>query len=266
MTRYRSHRNRIPITFAAIIVIAAIALTFSPWGGLFGLRSLFISAVYPLQLTAAAVWKTAVGFPSAVASLRNLARNNAEMKEKLKAATARLNLYEELRQENERLREALGFRGRNRYGFKLISAKVLGRAASSWDFIVEVDRGASSGVRKDMPVVVKNGLVGSVLEVTPFVSKVLLISDPACAVAAVDQRSRDFGVVEGLSMKYVAGDADIKPGDAIVTSSISSLFPAGIPIGTVISARKKEADLFYSISVKPAVDFSKIEEVFVIGY
>ena len=97
----------------------------------------------------------------------------------------------------------------------------------------------------------------------------MLITDVESSVAAVDARSRDFGLVKGgsldrLSMKYVDAGGDIRKGDRIVTSNVSTVFPAGIPIGEVSLASKKEHDLFYHVEIKPIVDFSKIEEVFII--
>jgi rod shape-determining protein MreC len=86
-------------------------------------------------------------------------------------------------------------------------------------------------------------------------------------VAAVDRRSRDLGEIEGYSprilvMKYVGSGGDVQPGDKIVTSSVSEIFPPGVPVGTVTRAEKKEHDLFYRIEVEPAAKFSKLEELF----
>jgi rod shape-determining protein MreC len=121
----------------------------------------------------------------------------------------------------------------------------------------------------DMPVMVAEGLVGRVIEVSRHSSKVMLITDAESSVAAVDSRSRDFGVVKGvpagrLSMKHVDARGDVKVGDIIVTSNISTVFPPGLPIGEVTRASRKEHDLFYHIEIEPAVDFSKIEEVFLV--
>lgn len=181
----------------------------------------------------------------------------------------RISVTEELIAENKRLKSVLGFRDRNRYGMRLLPAQVIGKGSSPWFSILETNRGASSGIKVDMPVVVEEGLVGRVAEVSQFSSKVLLITDATSSVAAADQRSRDFGVVEGRSsdalfMKYVPASGDISEGDKIVTSPISSVFPAGIPIGIVSRAEKKEHDLFYRIEVKPFVKFSQLEEVFLV--
>lgn len=255
MTSYR--------ILVAVIILLALA------GNLFGFRSVMVSAIYPLQFAAGTVWKTAAGIPSSVISLIDLSRDNARLRQKLDVSLSQLTVLEELKDENERLRDDLAFQRSGRFGSKLLAAKVIGKSGSPWISILEINRGSSAGVRPDMPVVVRNGLAGKVIEVSQFSSKVLLITDAMSSVAAADQRSRDFGVVEGyapnaLLMKYVATGADIQEGDKIVSSSISSVFPAGIPIGTVSRAVKKEDRLFFDIIVKTAVKFSKLEEVFLV--
>ena len=65
-------------------------------------------------------------------------------------------------------------------------------------------------------------------------------------------------------MKHVDARGDVRVGDIIVTSNISTIFPPGLPIGEVTRASRKEHDLFYHIEIKPAADFSKIEEIFLI--
>ena len=97
----------------------------------------------------------------------------------------------------------------------------------------------------------------------------MLITDALSSVAAVNGRSRDFGVVKGGSpnkifMKHVDAGGDVRVGDIIVTGNISTIFPPDIPIGEVSRASKKEHDLFYHIEIKPSVDFGKIEEIFII--
>jgi len=269
VTAYTPFRKKRTYTLSAVIILLALLISLSAYRDIFGVRSILISAIYPFQFAVSSLWKGAVSTPSSILNLRNLAKENAELKGKLNLALSKLALQDELTAENERLRQALGFKYSNRYGFSLLPAQVIGKGASPWYSIIEINRGATSKVQVGVPAIVKEGLVGKVIEVSNFSSKVLLITDPDSGVAAVDQRSRDFGLIEGhspevLLMKYVSSAGDIKEEDKIVTSSISSIFPAGIPIGTVVRATKKEHDLFYQIEVKPSVNFSRLEEVFLV--
>jgi len=267
VTQYRPFRRKRSFTLAAIIIIAAAALSYFPLGGLAGLRNLVITAVYPFQYATKFVWSGATGIPLRINRLNNLAKDNAALRIKVAEAAVRTGNYDELKLENERLRQALGFSDKTRYGLKLLPARVISRSGSPWFSVVEVDKGVKDGVKKEMVVLGREGLVGRVTAVSPLSAKVVLINDVMSSVAAADQRSRDFGVVEGeapetLRLKYVEAGEDIKIGDLLVTASASSLYPPGIPIGVVTSARKGETDLFYTIAIKPSVKFSKLEEVF----
>jgi rod shape-determining protein MreC len=269
VTKHPSFHKKRSYTLPAIIIVLALIASFTLPHRLTLVRSAVISAFYPFQFASAVVWKGTVSLPANIMDLRNLAKNNAELEARLDALEPKLALLAELKSENDRLRDALGFKNKNRYGTTLLPALVIGRGASTWNSIIEINRGAGSGVRVNMPVIVKAGLVGKIIEVARFSSKVLLLTDPAFSAAAADQRSRDYGVAEGFSpdklrLKYVKASGDIAPGDLIVTSTISSLFPSGLPVGTVSRAVKKETGLFYEVELTPAVDLSKLEEVFVI--
>jgi rod shape-determining protein MreC len=253
----------------AILIVLALIASFVIPTRLSLLRAAAVSAAYPFQFATAAVWRGTASLPANLMELRSLAQDNAELKARLDLLEPKLALLAELKSENDRLRDALGFQNKNRFGSALLPAMVIGRSAANWNSIIEINRGSGSNVRVNLPVVVKSGLVGKVIEVTRFSSKVLLLTDPLFSAAAADQRSRDYGVAEGYSpfrlrLKYVRAGGDVAVGDPIVTSSISTLFPSGIPVGTVSRAVKKETDLFYDVEIVPAADLSKLEEVFVV--
>jgi len=269
VTDYRPFRKNKSYSLAGLIILLALFLSFSAYRDLFGVRPAINTVIYPFQLIARNSWTSMVNFPSGILNLGNLAKENAELKEKLSASQAKVALLENLPSENESLRKTIAFSQSGKYGKKLLPAAVIGGSDTGWFSILQIDKGSSQGVRVGAPVVVEEGLVGRVVEVSSFSAKILLITDPASEVAAVDQTSRDQGVVEGntssnLIMKYVSKDGQIEVGDKILTSSLSNIFPAGIMLGTVVSATKKEYDLFYQIQVKPSVPFSKLETVFLV--
>ncbi|MDD4179922.1 MAG: rod shape-determining protein MreC [Candidatus Margulisbacteria bacterium] len=269
MTRYEPFRKKKDFSLVILLVAIALFFSYSAYANLFGVRFLLTSAVYPFQYVAAGVWGWTTGVPANIIHLRNLSSDHAILKDKYNAALIKLAVKDELAAENKRLSEALGFKARSRYGSSMMAAKVIGRSGGSWLSLIEVNKGSLQGVRVDLPVVAVSGLVGRVVEVSSLSSKVQLIVDPLSAVAAASQRSRDQGVVSGysfdrLAMNYVGTGAEISAGDLIVTSSTSGLFPPGIPIGTVTSSEKKESDLFYKITVRPAANLSRLEEVFIL--
>jgi rod shape-determining protein MreC len=268
VTSFRPFRKKRSYTLPVLIILLALGLTYFSGPVLQGARVGLQAVIYPFQYTADAVWRFTVGLPGGILALRQQAAEIVKLKEQLAGQAARLTILEELKLENARLRGDLSFRSRG-YAERLLAAAVVARSGSPWPGLIEIDRGASHGVKVNMPVVAQTGLVGRVSEVAPFSAKVLLVSDPLSAVSAVVQRSRVLGVIAGyspelLEMKYLGTGSDVRAGDAIVTSAISSLFPAGLPVGTVTSAAKADVDLFYQVKVRPAVNFSALEEVFVV--
>lgn len=269
MIGYRPYRKRKSHALAIIVILLAVLISFSTFRNLFGLRSILQAAIYPFQFAAVSIWKGVVGLPSSLGANRKAAKENAELKNELESLQPRLSLLDELQRENARLRDLLFYKNSNPYRFRILAAQVVGKSPDPWFSILEINQGRRAGVRVDMPVMAQEGLIGRVVEVSSFSSKVMLITDVESSVAAVDARSRDFGLVKGgsldrLSMKYVDAGGDIRKGDRIVTSNVSTVFPPGIPIGRVSLASKKEHDLFYRVEIKPIVDFSKAEEVFII--
>ncbi|MBI2264872.1 MAG: rod shape-determining protein MreC [Armatimonadetes bacterium] len=197
-----------------------------------------------------------------------------EDSESIESLKARLSLYateiEKLKDqgyENERLRSLLTFR--SRIAKKTIPAEVVGRDPTRWFHTVLIDKGSSHGITKDMIVLTPGGLVGRIFQVSPFVSRVLLILDPDSAVPAQIAEGRTLGIVFGQGgdqciMKYIAHDAPIKEKDTIVSSGMGELFPKGTPIGRVSAVIKKEDVLFKMARIRPLVDFAAIESVLVV--
>jgi rod shape-determining protein MreC len=119
-----------------------------------------------------------------------------------------------------------------------------------------------------MPVVTPEGLVGKLYKVFPRMSIVQLMLDRNFSVSGRVQRSRGLGIVtwtelSGLELIAVPRNSDVQVGDVVVTSDSSALYPPGIRIG-LVSHTTEEASLFKSIHLQPDVDFSQLEEVFVI--
>ncbi len=120
-----------------------------------------------------------------------------------------------------------------------------------------------------MPVVSVLGVVGRVFEMGNRTSKVILLSDPAFSVAALVQRTRESGLLTGslegiCRLEYLTDKADVKVGDSVITSKLSSIFPEGVLIGQIIDVRASQNTHTVQCLVEPAVDLSQIEEVIVI--
>lgn len=144
----------------------------------------------------------------------------------------------ELEIQNQKLKELLGYVSANKT--KGIVAPVIGRSADHWWQQITLARGSNDGIKADFTVMGPGGLVGRVVSVTPNTSLVLLISDPTSQLGVGITRTRHMGFMRGKGknqavMEFFDNVPKVKAGDVVSTSSFSQLFPAGLPVGKVIS-------------------------------
>jgi len=244
-----------------VILFVVMAAVFN----LSGARRITLNLFAPLQSTTSFLWQSTIKVPASVIGVWGLGRENAHLKTQLTALEIKISLLQAVAAENKRLNDALNFVVANRYGFDLLPVEVIGRQ----DNLLIINKGRSAGVAVDMPALVKDGLVGRIVEVANNSAKVLLIIDPVSSVAAAVQKSRDQGIIVGvtarsLKLKYLVRGENIRLGDLVVTSSTSLIFPAGVPIGIVTKIHKNVSELFYEVDVAPTADFSRLEEIYLI--
>jgi len=175
--------------------------------------------------------------------------------------------YREAIVSSERFQRLAGFR--ESHEVPTVPANVVHQDLSPWFRSVIIDQGTAAGIRPGMPVVTDLGVVGVVSGTAPSASKVLLLIDPQSHVDAYVQRSRARGSVRGAkgrecSFEFVLRDEDLAVGDLLLTSGLGEVFPKGLVIGHVASVERRPYGLFQEAQIKPAVDFGKLEEVFVI--
>lgn len=192
---------------------------------------------------------------------------NALLKREIDTLRVENYRYRELLTTNRRLQKLLQFK--NTINWPVLAVQVIGRDPTGWFKSVLIDKGKKSGLKINMPVVNAGGVVGRLVSVSPNYAKVLLIIDQNSAVDCIIQRSRDKGIVKGLSPKiceldYVLKTSDVVIGDMVVTSGLGRVFPKGIPVGEVIEVEDISGELFKAIKIRPMVDFSKLEELLVI--
>ena len=192
---------------------------------------------------------------------------NLRMKDEISSLKMENFRYRELLATHNRLQKLLQFKETTDY--QVLAAQVIGRDPSGWFKSVIIDKGGRSGIKINMPVVNSDGVVGRLVSVSYNYAKVLLVIDQNSAVDCIIQRSRDNGIVKGLSSKvcvldYVLKTSDVRVGDVVVTSGLGRVFPKGIPVGEVIEVRDPPGDLFKDVKIRPSVDFSKLEELLVI--
>ncbi len=202
-----------------------------------------------------------------VRAFTEVKRDNEELR-LLATHLAIENFYlKEYRFENRRLRKLLSFREENR--FELLPVRVVartsGRGAETW----KIDKGSKDGIVSGMAIVSHRGLVGRIVDVLGSSASIRTLRNQDVRVSAVSQRSRVVGILSwrfprGFRLLDVPSNGDMQTGDQIVSSGLGGVFPPGIPLGRVKAAREKRGRIFREVEVEPAVDFSLLEEVYVV--
>jgi len=198
--------------------------------------------------------------------LRHVKIENDELKRQLAEAQVLL------QQQRALADRARGFQGlldlRDRANLETAAAEIIGAASASDFMTVTIDKGSRAGLKPDMAVIAPAGVVGRIIVTSPRSSKVQLLVDRNAAAGAIIERSRAQGVAMGggdgrLRLEYMSEAFDVAVGDEVVTSGIDMIYPKGFVIGKVDVVEKAGA-AYKRVTIKPAVDFSSIEEVLVV--
>ena len=182
----------------------------------------------------------------------------------------------ELEEANLQFREALVASGhleriaamRDDFEVPMQPSEVVGLDVSPFFRSVLVDRGSRHGIRPGSPVITDEGVVGVVTRTSPHAAKTMLVLDRQSRVDAVIQRNRARGMVSGngsgeLGFEFVVLGADVQIGDRVITSGLGGVYPKGLDLGQVTTVSDLSGSLVQSASLKPAVDFGRLEQVFV---
>ena len=198
-------------------------------------------------------------------ALRDAQAENESLKRELQTLQVQLQQERAEAQRTDRFRQLLELRERS--GLKTVASEVIAGPATLEFRDMTIDKGSSDGIARDMAIISPAGVVGRVILTSPRASRVQMLIDRNAAAGAMIERTRAQGIVVGqgevLRMEYVPGTADVKQGDLIVTSGIDKIYPKGFVIGTV-DVVSRGSGTYHDITVRPAVDFSRLEEVLVV--
>ncbi len=255
-------------TAIAIVLMAAalLLLALGQQGQLTSLRNLLSTVLTPLQEGLAEI-APSLSDAESVAPQELLDRNATLVAEntRLRSESVRLR---EAASERDMLAELLDFEREN-YEHTYLTAEVIGIDPSAFLQFLLLNKGTTSEVQRGMPVVTRAGLVGVISEATPRASKVLLVNSAQMAVNVRLHPSRATGVLFGqassdLRLRFVPIDVELAAGDLAVTSGLGGTLPSDIPVGEVVSVRRRAYDVFQEAEVLPTVDFTALEVVLVI--
>jgi rod shape-determining protein MreC len=265
-------RMSVPIVFGALALLAVVAMVSDrrslaeggrnlPWwqGVLFDLAT-------PLQGLIAAPVDKAQGLWANYVDLLDVREENERMRRRVA----------DLEEENLQYREALVASGhlqqiaamRDDFEIPMLPSEVVGLDVVPWFRSVLVDRGGVHGVQAGNPVITAEGVVGLVTATSSRAAKTMLLLDRQSAIDGIVQRSRARGMVRGrgtdeLEFEFVVRGGDVRAGDVVITSGLGGVYPKGLRIGEVVEVADPGGRLLQTASLRPAVDFGRLEQVFV---
>ena len=252
------------IIFLVIGGILALAL-----GGFFGSASRqFSSVLVELQTWVSSRYLGIQDFVTAPRDIVSLRARNAELEAQVSQLQAQVIELQQRVNETEILAALVDF-SRSNPESTYKAAAVIGRDPSPFLHYIIINRGSNDDIRRGMPVVTNQGLVGRVDAVIADAARVQLITDPASAINVYLQNAETdamlFGSVTGdVSLDMISQDVSVEPGDLVLTSGLGGGYPSDLIIGQVVTMRSLEFELFQQATVQPAVDFSRLDIVLVI--
>jgi rod shape-determining protein MreC len=232
------------------------------------LRSMLAFAVYPLQALASLPVDSYTGITNTVISYLELQKENQKLKEAKLVNDAKLLKLDALEKENIRLRVLM--ENSFQLGEQVLIAELLSVKLVPYEHTVVVNKGSRFGVHPKQPVLDANGIVGQVIRALPNSSEVMLITDPDHAIPVEVNRNGLRTIAFGtgqpnrLHLPFLANNADIIPGDLLVTSGLGGGFPAGYPVAVVDKFEARPDKSFANIYATPTAQLEKSREFLIV--
>lgn len=266
------------VKFKILICIAALLLGLMTYvavaAGTQTLPEQIINTVtYPFVTAANAISNGVNGFIDKLVNADTYKAQNDELRELVTEMYERSADYEELQRENAQLREMLNISKEHKDFVFSEPCSIIARNANDITGGFTINQGSNSGISLNDPVITSIGLIGRVTEIAGNYAKVSTILSPQVNVGVYTMRSKATGVIENnLSssdrriclMSQILKDADVAPGDVIVTAGQSGLFPQGIIVGTVKEVYNDPNGLSKHAVIQPAEDCFAITSVYAV--
>lgn len=252
-----------------IFVLIALGIVGLALGGfLTPVSRILLTPVVTAQTWIATRYQAIQGFINAPQDTARLRQENAELVTEVSRLQTQIIELEQRLAETNVLSALVDF-ARANPEYRYQAAAVIGYDASPFLRYVLINRGSDNGLRRGMPVVTQQGLVGRVAAVTAGAARIQLITDPTSTVNARTQPSGAQAVINGqitgdLVLDMIPQDASVQVGDLVLTSGLGGGYPANLLIGQISGIRSRDQDLFQRATIQSVVDFSQLEIVLVI--
>ena len=266
-------KNKIFIASLTLVLCLALATAVFYFMGIFNLPvAMTQAALKPFQGLFVSISGALDGYAVYFSNVKELYEENQALKDRVDELENRLHEAELAAGENAALRDYLGIRDRYE-SFSAVGAQVLGRSDGTYLQYITLDKGSSSGIKVGMPVITMDGVVGYVCDVSINSCRVNTILQYDTSVGVYIQRTGDVGITDCpyamgeqnlIRVIYLPSDAALQIGDRVVTGDLGDIYPSGLTVGHVIELMPDVYNRTLTATVKPAVDFDSLGQVYVI--
>ncbi len=266
-------KNKFTIFFIIFIVISIISMFFTTSSFILTPKIIFGAISYPFVKAYTFIVQNTLTFFSSLKELNLLKQENIRLNEELKQLKEAKFKLELLERENKELKQMLKLKEEAPYD--VLPAQIILKDPTNLYSVITINRGSNDNIKKGLAVyAIQDGekiIVGKVIEVNFFYSKVMTVFDARSSISVKELYSNYSGIARGdaptsnlLQVEYFPNEADIFFNDIFITAGFGGIFPPGILVGKVVDVQKQNFSLYQKITLKPLIDFSKIQYVFVI--
>lgn len=269
-------RQRAPIWLAVLLLTNLVIMAVDARDSVTRQRLLRVwvqALVSPAQSLSSGATGAGTNFVKQIVNSGRTANENERLKQELSTAQLELRNAQQAAAENERLKGLLNLKEQT--GYDQVNARVIARDSSIWFNTITINRGSSSGIALNMPVVTASGIVGRVIALSPWTAQVMMVTDEKAAAGAIVGQlgsSGALGSVRGLGekglveMRYVSGLEKVGVGDYILTTGQDGIYPPGLTVGEVVQVSPGTATQSHQILIRPSAKLDQLEEVAVLLY
>jgi rod shape-determining protein MreC len=270
-------RRRAVLAVLVGLSIALLTAYFgeSASGGLHAIQRGSLEVMAPLQEGASRALKPARDLTNWVGDVVDAKSENDNLRDEVRRLRGELTAAQTGQRDAGQLRALVGFNRSARYpdGYESVAARVIGRSPTVWYSTITIDKGSDQGLHPNQPVVNGDGLVGKVSDVSGDAARVTLITDHTSGVSAQLVPDGTNGLVKAtvgnpsdLILDFVQKGRPVRKGATVVTSGwrssrLESLFPRGIPVGSVTRVDVQERELYQRVHVRPFADLRRLDVV-----
>jgi rod shape-determining protein MreC len=265
------------VLLAVSLVLLTVYFGESTGGALHAIQRGAGEVLAPIESGAAVAFKPFSDLAGWVGDVVDAKKQNKQLKGEVKTLRGQLAQLATGKREAEQLRSMAALQRTLPAGSRTVTARVIAHSPTVWYSTIEIDKGTSDGVRVNQPVMTAGGLAGKIVATTGGTARVALITDASSAVGAEVMPRGVAGIVKpeiggkDLILDFIPKGSKLRPGQVVVTSGfkageLQSLFPRGIPIGSVGSVNQDQLEVYQRVRVHPYAELRRMDFVDVVTH